>query len=80
MDEEIKSKIDLRGVICPMNFVKTKLALEELAQGERLEVILDEGDPMLNVPRSLTAEGHRIVRVEPFDETSEQFRVVVEKG
>jgi tRNA 2-thiouridine synthesizing protein A len=77
MANDIKKRIDLHGVACPMNFVKTKLALEELDSGERLEVILDEGDAMLNVPRSLKDEGHRIVKVEPLGET---FRVVVEKG
>ncbi len=60
-----------------MNFVKTKLALEDLASGERMEVILDEGEPMLNVPRSLKDEGHRIIKVEPIGET---FRLIVEKG
>jgi tRNA 2-thiouridine synthesizing protein A len=77
MAAEIKIKIDLHGVTCPLNFVKTKLALEELDEGELLEVILDEGNAMLNVPRSLKEEGHRIVKVEPLGET---FRVVVEKG
>ncbi|MFA5180486.1 MAG: sulfurtransferase TusA family protein [Syntrophales bacterium] len=77
MEHDIKIQLDLHGVACPMNFVKTKLALEELEPGEHLEVILDEGDAMLNVPRSLKEEGHRIVKVEPLGET---FRVVVEKG
>ena len=71
------TKLDLHGVICPMNFVKAKLALEALEAGERLEVILDEGEPMLNVPRSLKEEGHRIIKVEPLGET---FRILVEKG
>lgn len=61
-----------------MNFVKTKLALEELDSGQLLEVILDEGEPMLNVPRSLKDEGHRIIKVEPRE--GETFRIVVEKG
>ncbi len=74
---DIKKSIDLHGVTCPMNFVKTKLALEDLSAGEHLEVILDEGDAMLNVPRSLKGEGHRIVKVDPLGET---FRVIVEKG
>ena len=52
---------DLRGVTCPMNFVKTKLALESLASGQRLEVLLDDGAPIQNVPRSVAAEGHRII-------------------
>jgi len=50
-----------------MNFVKTKLALEEMGPGEVLEVILDEGEPMRNVPRAVKEEGHRVVRVEPLD-------------
>lgn len=77
MVREIKKRVDLHCVVCPINFVKTKLALEELEPGELLEVILDEGDAMLNVPRSLKEEGHRIVKVEPLGET---FRVVIEKG
>jgi len=77
MNNEIKKKIDLHGVVCPMNFVKTKLALEELERGEYLEVILDEGDAILNVTRSLKDEGHTVVMVEPLRET---FRVVVKKG
>lgn len=76
-NNDIKKKIDLHGVACPMNFVKTKLALEEIRTGERLEVILDEGDAMLNVPRSLKEEGHIIKKVEPLGET---YRVLVEKG
>jgi len=59
-----------------MNFVKIKLALEELDPGERIEVILDEGDAMLNVPRSLKNEGHRIIKVVPLGET---FRLTIEK-
>lgn len=77
MADDIKKKLDLHGVACPMNFVKTKLALEELNAGERMELILDEGEAMLNVPRSLKDEGHRVVKVDPLGET---FRVIVEKG
>jgi tRNA 2-thiouridine synthesizing protein A len=76
MDSNIKRSLDLRGVACPMNFVKTKLALEDLESGDLLEVILDEGDAMLNVPRSLKEEGHKIIKVEPLGET---FRILVEK-
>ena len=60
-----------------MNFLRTKLALEELDPGERMEVILDEGDALLNVSRSLKDEGHRIVKVDPLGAT---FRVSIEKG
>ena len=57
------STLDLRGVMCPINFVKTKLKLESMEPGEVLEVILDSGDPIQNVPKSIKEEGHKIVEV-----------------
>ncbi len=60
-------KIDLRGVLCPINFVKTKLKLEMMDSGQVLEVILDDGEPIRSVPRSIKEEGHRVVKVENID-------------
>ena len=54
-------ELDLRGVICPYNFVKTKLKLEAMAQGQVLSVLLDDGDPIKNVPRSVENEGHTVL-------------------
>jgi len=54
--DEIDEKLDLRGIICPMNFVKTKLKLEEMQSGQILEVILDDGEPVRNVPGSVKEE------------------------
>ena len=65
MEFNITKAIDLHGVACPMNLVKTKVALESIAAGEILEVILDEGEAILNVPRSLKEEGHKILKVIP---------------
>jgi tRNA 2-thiouridine synthesizing protein A len=53
--------LDLRGVCCPMNFVKAKLFLEGIEQGETVELLLDDGEAVKNVPRSLKAEGHRLL-------------------
>ena len=53
--------IDLRGVKCPTNFVKAKLAMEMIDSGEVLEFYLDEGEPVENVPRSLKAEGNKLL-------------------
>ena len=53
--------IDLRGVCCPTNFVKAKLALEMLAGGTTVEFLLDDGEPVKNVPKSLKGEGHRLL-------------------
>lgn len=77
MDFNIVKTIDLKGVPCPMNLVKTKVAIEEIASGEMLEVILDEGEPLLNVPRSLKEEGHKILKVIPLNGT---YKVIIEKG
>jgi tRNA 2-thiouridine synthesizing protein A len=55
------AELDLRGVICPYNFVKTKLKLEAMAEGQILSVLLDDGDPIGNVPRSVSNEGHTIL-------------------
>ncbi len=56
--------IDLTGVVCPINFVKIKLRLEMMQPGEVLQVILDKGEPLRNVPRSVRSEGHRILHAE----------------
>jgi tRNA 2-thiouridine synthesizing protein A len=69
--------LDLSGVMCPMNFVKTKLQLEEMDEGQVLEVILDEGEPVRNVPRSVKAEGHKVLELE---ETPDgHYSLVIEK-
>lgn len=51
-------QLDLRGVACPMNFVKTKLFLDKLVVGDVLSVMLDAGEPAESVSSSITAEGH----------------------
>lgn len=76
MELKIKKKLDLSGVSCPMNFVKTKVALEELEKDDLLEVILDEGDAILNVPRSVKENGHQIVKVENLETI---FKVLIKK-
>jgi tRNA 2-thiouridine synthesizing protein A len=57
------NRLDLTGVPCPMNWVQTKLALEDLAPGDSLVVVLDHGEPLESVPRSAREDGHE-VRVE----------------
>jgi TusA-related sulfurtransferase len=51
-------QLDLRGVACPMNFVKTKLRLDKLESGDLLEVLLDQGEPYESVSESVQADGH----------------------
>lgn len=77
-DHELPRVLDLRGVLCPINFVRTKLKLEELDSGETLEVMLDEGDPIQNVPRSVKEEGHQVLKVSRDPEG--YYRLTIEKS
>jgi len=58
------STIDLRGVACPMNFVKAKLALEQVAVGDVLDILLDNGEPARNAPASFAEQGQEILDIE----------------
>ena len=60
--------IDLRGVSCPANFVKAKLALEDLDNGTTVRILLDDGEPVKNLPRSLKADGHRLIGLKQAEE------------
>ncbi|MBQ1509442.1 MAG: sulfurtransferase TusA family protein [Spirochaetales bacterium] len=53
--------IDITDVTCPITFVKTKVALEDMEDGQILEVHLNDGEPVQNVPRSLKDEGHKVL-------------------
>ena len=55
--------IDLRGVACPLNFVKAKLELEKLEIGDILEILLDEGEPVRNAPASFAEQGQEVLEV-----------------
>ncbi|MEE0083093.1 MAG: sulfurtransferase TusA family protein [Paludibacteraceae bacterium] len=57
----VTRKKDLRGVLCPMNFVRTKLELSQLQSGDVLEILLDDGKPIENVPGSVRLEGHTVL-------------------
>lgn len=70
--------VDITDVVCPMTFVKTKVAIEELEDGEILKIRLNSGEPILNVPRSLKEEGHKVIEVNSNDDDT--FTIYVEKG
>jgi TusA-related sulfurtransferase len=55
-----ETALDLTGVVCPLNWVRTRLTLERLSPGERLTVRLDPGEAIESVPRSAREEGHEV--------------------
>ncbi|GFO61888.1 tRNA methyltransferase [Geomonas silvestris] len=69
--------VDLRGVTCPTNFVKAKLELEEVEVGATVEFLLDDGEPVKNVPRSLKADGHKLLGLK---ETNGYYVLTLEKA
>ncbi|WP_196590096.1 sulfurtransferase TusA family protein [Pectinatus frisingensis] len=70
--------VDITDVVCPVTFVKAKMGIEELEDGQILEVKLNEGEPLLNVPRSFKDEGHKVIEVN--DNGDGTFTVFVEKS
>ncbi|MBN1475740.1 sulfurtransferase TusA family protein [Candidatus Sumerlaeota bacterium] len=76
---EIHFFIDVTSQACPMGFVKAKLALENLAVGQRLEVRLHGGEARHNIPRSFASEGQRLLGLQPEDGSEEAWRLIVER-
>jgi len=74
--KEVITTKDFRGVGCPMNFVKTKLALSPLSSGDLLEVWLDNGAPIENVPGSVRNEGHSIISE---TQVQDYWKVIIKK-
>jgi len=70
-------QLDVTKDHCPMTFVKAKVALTRLETGDRLEVLLTEGEPLDNLPRSATEQGYKVISVEPVGGVI--HRVTIEK-
>jgi tRNA 2-thiouridine synthesizing protein A len=60
---EISETVDITDVVCPITFVKAKVAMDELDEGQIISIRLNDGEPVQNVPRSLKDEGHKILKL-----------------
>lgn len=69
--------LDITKEHCPMTFVKTKIELAKLAEGDILEVLLAEGEPLENVPRSAKEQGYNVLSVEHVEGTT--YKVTIQK-
>lgn len=67
--------LDLKGTPCPINFVRTKLKLEELAIGQSLEVLLDDGEAIESVSSSIVEEGQKIISKEQNEDQSWTLKI-----
>jgi len=77
MDKNIIKEIDLLDETCPMTFVKTKLAIEQINQGERIKVFFNSQEAKINVPKSLSEVNHKIIAIK--DVNKEKFYIIIEK-
>ena len=75
--EEIVDSLDLKGVACPFNYVQAKVRLETMDLGQLLEITIDDGEPIENVPKSLTNDGHEVVDTK---KVGKHYRLTVRKG
>ena len=59
----IDDTVDITDKVCPLTFVKAKVAIDELEDGEVIAVRMNDGEPVQNVPRSIKEEGHQILKL-----------------
>ena len=72
--------IDIRDAACPLTWVRTRVALDQLAAGETLEVLVVEGESLDNVPRTAEEEGHSVASREPWPQAGQgAWRVLLVK-
>lgn len=77
-DVAADQELDIRGVRCPITFVKSKLKLETMASGQVLRILIDYQPSAVNVPRSLENEGHEIISLT--EAPGPEWTLVVRKG
>ena len=69
--------VDITDVVCPTTFVKAKVALEELDDGQILSVKMNDGEPVKNFPRSIKEDGHQILKL--IDNEDGTYNLIVKK-
>ena len=62
--QDVAREIDVTADVCPMTFVRTRLALDKLAPGDILLVKLKGQEPLHNVPRTAKEQGHEVLSLD----------------
>ena len=74
---EVDERVDITDVVCPMTFVKAKVAMVELEIGQVLAVTMHDGEPVQNVPRSFKGEGQQVLEL--IDNENGTYDLIVKK-
>lgn len=77
IDIEYDDFVDITDKVCPLTFVKAKVAIDELDDGEVLAVKMNDGEPVQNVPRSFKEDGHQILKL--YDNEDGTYTLLVRK-
>lgn len=57
-------QVDITDKVCPMTFIKSKVTLDELDDGQILAIRMNDGEPVQNVPRSMKEEDHQVLKLQ----------------
>ena len=76
----IDDTVDITDKVCPLTFVKAKVAMDELEDGEVIAIRMNDGEPVQNVPRSVKEEGHQILKLEDNEDGTYTLIVRKEEG
>lgn len=79
--EEVKidKKINIKGLVCPYTFVKSKIAVEDIEVGEVLEILLDYEEAARSIPKSMEDHGQKVLKVEKINDTDWLILIKKEK-
>lgn len=66
---KVDKKINIKGLVCPYTFVKSKLAVEDMEVGETIEILLDYEEAARSIPKSMEDFGQKVLKVEKINET-----------
>ena len=71
--------INIKGLVCPYTFVKSKLAIESMEVGQILEILLDSEEASRNIPKSMEDHGQKVLKIEKINETDWILQIKKEK-
>ena len=63
-DSMADQDLDITSEVCPMTFVRTRLALDRMRPGQVLRVRLRGEEPLRNVPRTAREQGHDVLSLD----------------
>lgn len=76
-EHKIDRELNLKGTVCPNNFVKAKLALEEMKIGQALKIIVDYEPAVVEVPKAMEFDGHKILEIKRLNLTD--WEIIIQK-